>query len=211
MNPKRRKQRNATASGPAEVNVKQPGKERRRVLWLSLSAVILGVTTVGVVAWVLAGGREPSAEEKVCLAFARLKNGEDSRALDMLGSTPVIPSDPVNPEEAERLQTEFFLRGNYQVTEVRPRTPLAEGADTPPRFILVTQGSMSSDPIQIKTATGVEKVNRVVTHPDLLVEVRDGKIFGVRTDLHKDPNERPMSKAEAERLKRLLGVPTAKQ
>jgi hypothetical protein len=155
--------------------------------------------------------RVVTAEEQLCTQFAKLKNASDPSAAELLGPTPVVPTDPVTPDEAQRVQTEFFLRGNYQITQVRPWTPVPAAGETLPRFILVTQGSMSSDPIQIKTATGVEKENRSLAHPDILVEVRDGKIYGVRTDLHKDPNERPMSRAEAERLKRLLGVPTGKQ
>jgi hypothetical protein len=152
--------------------------------------------------------RVVSAEEELCNRFAKMKNAGDAAAVALLGPAPTLPSEPVTPDEAQRLQTEFFLRGTYQVTQVSPWTPPPGCADTPTRFILVTQGSMSADTIPIQTATGVERANRVVTHPDLLVEVRDGKIFGVRTDLHKDPNERPLTPAEARRLKKILGLPT---
>lgn len=143
-------------------------------------------------------------EEKVCREFIRLKNAKDPAANDLLGPAAVIPDEPVSPEEAQRLQTEAFLRGDYEITDVWSR-PATAGSPTTP-IILVTKGAFEGVRLKIKTPSGVDVVTRSMAHPDLIVEVRDGKIHGVRADLHSDPNERPLTKIEAERLRRMLGI-----
>jgi len=41
--------------------------------------------------------------------------------------------------------------------------------------------------LRVKTADGVETVQRTMANPDLSVEVRDGRIYGVTASLHMGP------------------------
>jgi hypothetical protein len=107
-----------------------------------------------------------------------LKNDRDAAANDLLGPAPQAPQDAISPEVAEHIDADTFLRGEFRVVDVRPGGT-AEG----PRFILVMKGSGVGDLLHIRSGDKVDRVQRVVVDPALLVEVRDGKIHGVKTQL----------------------------
>ena len=54
-------------------------------------------------------------EERICVQFLQLKNAGDPAADKLLGPAPAVPAAPVSREEAERLQTDFFLRQDFRV------------------------------------------------------------------------------------------------
>jgi hypothetical protein len=150
-----------------------------------------------------AAALEPSAEERLCHRFAELKNAGDAKADEFLGPAPVVPDKALPPEEAERLHAEFFLRGQYRIAEVYAETPGASGPEA--RIVLVLKGSVDSPPIPTAGPKGVDRINRAMAHPDIIVEVRQNKIRAVRAQLHRDPGEKPLSGDNARRVRRLLG------
>jgi hypothetical protein len=130
-----------------------------------------------------------TAEEKLCLDFADLKNADDPRAGDLLGPTPAVPVEPVSPAEARRLDAEFILRRPFRVTSVEPLVePGARDASKPRRFVLVLQGGVASEPMLVQSGPGKEpeRSQRVLSNPEVHVEVRDGKIYGLDAQLHID-------------------------
>jgi hypothetical protein len=160
------------------------------------------LTLLSAAAMLLGCPSSPSPPEKICREFARLKTRGEATANNLLGPAPSVPSEPVSPEEAQRLQTEFWLRGDFEITDVWSTGGQPDGQSA--TYTLVTKGTFPATELKVRTPDGIDVVNRSMAHADLFVEVKDGKIYGVRADLHVDPNQRPMSKAEAERLKRIL-------
>jgi hypothetical protein len=114
--------------------------------------------------------------ERVIDRFVRLTNAGDPAAADLLGPAPAVPKGPVSPGEVGRLQTDYFLREPVRVVSALP----SPGG----RFVLVVQGNVAAPTLEVRTPTGVERSQRTMTNPDLVVEVRDGKIHGVRAELH---------------------------
>jgi hypothetical protein len=117
----------------------------------------------------VAGEKSP---EQLCREFKELKNANDPKANDLLGRVPEVPKQPVSQPEFEALQTDFFLRCKCQIKAVRP----VEGKNH--LFTLKIQETVSAPRIQIQ---GGGSEARSITDPTLIVEVRNGKIFGVRT------------------------------
>ena len=116
-------------------------------------------------------------EQRLCVQFLKFKNANDPAADGLLGPTPAVPAAPVTREEAERLQTDFFLRQDFRV--------VGTGRDGPTgALVLYTKGNMSVPTLGVKTGDGVEAAQRTMTNPDLLIEVRDGRIHGVAARLH---------------------------
>ena len=103
----------------------------------------------------------------LCYQFRDRKNAGDPTAADLLGPAPVVPATPVSPEEADRLQTEFFLRQDLRLVGVawdaQPRKP-----------VLYTHGNVAAPTLPVQTGAGVETAQRTMANPDLVVEVRGG-------------------------------------
>jgi hypothetical protein len=147
-------------------------------LAVALTAVALG-----------SGCGSPRAPDPsgVCEQFMKLKNARDGAAADLLGATPVVPDRELTKDEADRLQTDLFLRQDVRVVEVRrDRRAQKEDPTKFPYFVLVTQGQVSGPKMTIATSKGPESGQRFMSNPDLIVEVRDGKIYGVEARLHMD-------------------------
>ena len=53
---------------------------------------------------------------------------------------------------------------------------------------------------------GVDTIQNSISNPDVVVEVRDNKIYAVNFGLHHDANEKPMTGENARRAKRALGI-----
>ncbi len=88
------------------------------------------------------------------------------------------PEQPLSPDEAERLQTTCFLHQSLRILSIRP---IASN-----RFVLVAKGQVLAPRLQVRTPTGVDRSQRTMIDPDLTVEVRDGKIHGVRAEMHSE-------------------------
>jgi hypothetical protein len=125
--------------------------------------------------------QEPdTAEERICARFIELKNAGHPVAFQMLGPAPAVPNGPVSQAEADGLQTDFFLRQDVRIVGVgRDRR---SGA-----LVLYTKGNVFAPTLQVKTATGAQTAQRTMSNPDLTVEVRDGRIYGVAAGLHVGP------------------------
>jgi hypothetical protein len=130
----------------------------------------------------LAGRDLESPEARLCRRFMDLKNAGDPQADGLLGPPPAVPADAVAPAEADRLEAELMLRQPLHIREVGrdAADPAAAG-----RFVLVVDGAVTSDRVLVATPTGPESRQRAMWSPDLVVEVRDGKIYGVRPQLHE--------------------------
>jgi hypothetical protein len=183
-----------TAGPPA-----QPAPPRRfRYRTIVLGIIFIGLAIGGGVAChqlITTQKEEPtSAELDLCRRFQALKNAHDSAADDLLGPAPVVPTEALSPEEADRLHAEFFLRGDYRVVKVRPEKADAGGPDA--RFILVLKGGVASPRIPQTGPNGTDVINRTMSDPDVVVRVVDGKIRAVLARLHDDENAKPMSEEE---------------
>jgi hypothetical protein len=119
-----------------------------------------------------------TAEERICVQFLQLKNAGDPAADQLLGPAPAVPAAPVSPEGAERLQTDFFLRQDFRVVG----TGRDQQTGAP---VLYTKGNVSAPTLAVKTGAGVETAQRTMSNPDLLIEVRDGRIVGAGARLHQ--------------------------
>jgi hypothetical protein len=128
-----------------------------------------------------------SPEEQLCRTFMAVKNAGDPRAAEFLDPAPAVPAAPVSQAEANVLDAEFILHGTYQVLSVRPLRPGAsDRGNGLPRFVLVLRGGGVSEKLLIRDGNKVEASQRFVKDPDLIVEVRDGKLHGLEVRLHQD-------------------------
>ncbi len=121
-----------------------------------------------------------TSEEWLCARFIQLKNNGDPTAAALLGPPTTAPDGSVAPEEADRLDTEYFLRQDIHFTGVGR-------AAKPGQLVLYAKGSVSAPELHVRTASGVESRQRVLFNPDITVEVRDGRIFGVSSSAHMGP------------------------
>ncbi len=118
-------------------------------------------------------------EERLCAQFMQRKNA-GAPAPELLGPPPAVPDGPVSPEEADRLDTEFSLRQDVHFSGVGR-------AAKPGELVLCAKGSVSAPELRVRTASGVETHQRVMFNPDVTVEVRDGRIYGVSSGAHMGP------------------------
>jgi hypothetical protein len=121
--------------------------------------------------------------DPLCERFAQLKNAGDPQAEELLGPLPPVPADPISDDEADRLDAEFLLHAKLQILGVWPE-PGPAGQGQPPRCRLALNGSYACRPLLIDGSPRPSQ--RVLVNPDLIVEVRDGKVCGVRVQLHRE-------------------------
>jgi hypothetical protein len=162
-------------------------ENRSRLLAVLVMIVLVLASVVALLIWLIHKNWQsaPSVDEAgqraeaVCLQFIERRNADDPRAHELLGVQPVMPQAPISADEAQRLQTDFFLRGDLEYRGVK-----GERGGKSPRFRLSTRGNVTVDTLTIRTPSGTERSQRTMTNPDLIVEVRDGKIHGLRAELH---------------------------
>lgn len=160
----------------------KPGRtalESRR--WLTL-LLALGAAVLIVGAFALYVGWRSLSEEEVVRRFALLRSARHPEAAELLIPF-TMPKRTVSQEEAERLDAECLLHQPFRVLEVRPLRGSAGRAGTK-QWVLVIQGRFSTEPLQVE---GFEQPQqRFLINPDLIVEVHNGKVHGVRAQLHED-------------------------
>ncbi|MFQ3593516.1 MAG: hypothetical protein SNJ82_10080 [Gemmataceae bacterium] len=151
--------------------------------WLALA--LLAVIAAGVLWW-----RWPlaeDAEEALVQQFVHLLRDNRTAALKLLGPAAEIDLEPVSEAEAEARACDYFLRlDNLKVVEILPGTPDGIGKQQPlPHFwTLVTRANGSTPPQRIRTRDGVSPPRSMtLTNPDLVIQVRQGKLIPVRTEL----------------------------
>jgi hypothetical protein len=173
---------------PAEPNVPpaSAGRQRQRLGVLALATAVL----VGAAAWVAwvawDAPREIGSAQRddllLCWRFAALKNAHEPAADKLLALPARATEDPVTPEQAELLDADAFLRRDLRVVDVRPDRSAKDAG----RFVLVTRGAAAGEALRVRSGDKVERTQRVMTNPEVVVEVRDGKIDGVRVQLGMD-------------------------
>lgn len=118
------------------------------------------------------------SEKIVCEQWQASKNAGDPSAAQLLAALPDAPSEPISAEEAERFQAGCFLHQDIRIVSIRPVSSN--------RFVLVTKGNVSAPALQVRAAQGVDRIQRTMVNPDVIVEVREGRIHGVRAEMHSD-------------------------
>jgi hypothetical protein len=181
-----------SASGGREPPVAAPAKgtfPARR--WLGGAAFLL-LAGAGIVVLGPQPGWWDSLEEgRLIHRFAGLVNLRDDRALDLLGPGPVFDDEPVSEKVAEARQADFYLHcAELKILTIRRGEPGPGDTwlQTPGRYTLVTDVKGSTPPLRVRNDKGeVESPSRLfMINPDLVVEVVDGKVRGVRPELHRD-------------------------
>jgi hypothetical protein len=180
---------NAMSALPAfDLKAIQRPTWRRPLLLAPLGLALVGCAVIAVYLGmfhsrhalpdVRSGTPEWSADpEEVQLVerFMALKNASDPEAEQLLAPPQVVEDKPVSEAEADRIQTECFLRQNLRILSVR--------FNREKRWVLATKGNVSAPTLPVRTATGVDRVQRTMSNPDLIVEVRDDKVHGVRAQM----------------------------
>jgi hypothetical protein len=138
-------------------------------------------------------GWKPVAKaDRVIDSFGQKANAKDRTALDLLGPEPVFDERPVSEAEADARQADFYLRRpDLRVVTIRRGEPgKKRKKGDPPRdiYTLVTKVQGSTPPLTVRNNKGVvESPSRLfIINPDIVVEVKDGKIHGVRPEVHQD-------------------------
>jgi len=169
----------APASAETAPHARLP---QQRAWWIIAAALVVGTVTLVAGAYTLktraTAGRDL---ERRCREFMALKNGGGPAADDLLTPAPAEPADVVSEQEAERLDAQFILHTNYEVADVRPEP------DDPTRCVLVCKGNCCSRPLSVRTAGGVDHYQRLLSNPDIVVELKDGKLDGVRAMMRQEP------------------------
>jgi hypothetical protein len=129
-------------------------------------------------------------EDKVIDRFVRLRKANDPDALKLL--RPLPPEDqPINDADFESVAANYFLRSpQLRIIDVWKGEPGSDGKPRPApgRYILVTKGSVSTPVLRIRNAGGGDSPSQMhMSHPDLVVEVKDGVIRPLRTEMHRAP------------------------
>jgi hypothetical protein len=200
-----------TGVDPAPTNLRLPPRERGMQRWLILLA--LGAAAIGI--FLLAVDYRPgrtsifprprkaptarlaaqpwvprTEDERLLDQFVKLHNARDRSAVQHLGPMPVFGEEPVSEKDAEPLQTDYFLRSELRIVDVWRGEPDGAGGQraAPGRYTLVTKGGVATPYFRVRTDKGIDPPSQLVmNNPDLVVEVRDGKVRGVKSELHMGP------------------------
>lgn len=167
--------------------------------WLLGVAVLLISGGVWLMTLPGVGGDNPTVPDRkpadpvdgVLDRFRTQINASDRKALDLLGPEPVFDTRPVSEQEADARTADFYLRQpDLKIVGIRrgdPKVREKKGM-AGNRYTLVTRVQGSTPPLSVRNDKGVvESPSRLfMINPDLVVEVKDGKIHGIRPELHVD-------------------------
>jgi hypothetical protein len=122
--------------------------------------------------------------------FVKLHQKGDPAAHKMLAALPA-GDRALSEAEAERVATDHFLRhSSLRIVDIWKGDPGPDGKPRPApgRYILVTEGTVSSPVLRVKDASGRESPSQInLSNPDLVVEVARDGIRGIRSEMHKAP------------------------
>ncbi len=121
-----------------------------------------------------------SAEDRICDQFMKLRAVGDPAADELLGRVPAVPEQPFATEdELERMQVDFYLRDpNTRILSIRREPPL----DDTPHYRFTTEGNVAPPRLPIQKRNEVERWGRAMFNVTAIVEVRDGKLFGIKSE-----------------------------
>jgi hypothetical protein len=156
------------------------------VLWLAL-----GLLVVAGVVW-LSWPASPQREEgqtmqadedlMLCQRFRGLKNDHDPEADRLLAPTPAVPTDPIAPEEVDGLDAAAYLRADISVRYVRSDRSSKDRH----RFVFATKGSAAGPLLHVRSGDKIDRIQRGMKNAEIVVEVRDGKIYPIRPQVSLD-------------------------
>jgi hypothetical protein len=136
---------------------------------------------------------KPSSEaDRVVDRFVRLRqaNSPDALLLLGLGKDLAVPGRVLTVAEAEALSAEFFLRsGSLRILDVCSGEPDGDGGqvERPGRYTLITRGAASTPYYRVAADGSAKREQSHISNPDIIVEVRGGKVFALRGQLHEGP------------------------
>lgn len=176
----------SNASQPSGTN--HHPTPRRRAPWL-LGLALIGLIVAALVGWLVLRRAWRDEIWLIDEAVKQINDGSADRHR-LLGPAAVFDETPVEEAEADARQADFFLRHpKLHITAVR-RGEVVGGKiiGTPGRYILTTRIEGSTPPLRIRNDKGiVESPSRLfMMNPDLVVELRDGKVAALRAELHCD-------------------------
>lgn len=123
-------------------------------------------------------------------AFIRQRGDNSTGGTALLAPDPRFDENtPVTQKEADAMHAGFFLHRCAKVIKVRSGEPDSESGwlTTPNRYTLAVQVTGVTPQLRIKSGEKVDFPSRLsIVDPDIVVEIRDGKIFALRAELHRD-------------------------
>jgi hypothetical protein len=121
-------------------------------------------------------------DSQMCQKFLTLHNAGDPAAEELLGMVPFVPAEAISAEQAEAIETNYFLRDpGLRIISVRYKSE-AKGVN---HFVFRTAGNVAGPRFMVRTAAGIVTPQRTMSNPDLHVRVH-GKIVGERATLQRD-------------------------
>lgn len=168
---------------------REPVQAPRSYILLHLgvtAALLVGVVAAAYTLWWREAPPE-AAPAEIVQQFARLHTTDRAAALRLLGPEKVFGETPVPEAEAEPYFADHLLRSpRLEVVKVLPGEP--DGNRQKPvlgRFTVVTKAPIMRTPtLKVRRASGeVWGQDQQIMNPDIVVEVRDGRIIALRTEL----------------------------
>jgi hypothetical protein len=118
-------------------------------------------------------------------AFRTSRNADAKSTLN-LAPEPVFDDKPVGEEEGEAMHATYILHRVREVVDISAGEPVKGGGwlDTPRRYTLATRGQYNAPKVAVEIAGRVQSpASLFIIDPDIVVEVRDGKIHALRTEM----------------------------
>ena len=132
---------------------------------------------------------DPTTEEDRFVDAFRKARNEDGKSTLNLAPDPVFDDKPVSEVERDAKQSHYILHRVRQVIAIRAGEPGkgTDWLDTPHRYTLTTRVSGTTPKVAVKVGDRVGFPTELsIMHPDIVVEVREGKIHAMRAELHRE-------------------------
>ena len=128
----------------------------------------------------------PTTEADRLVDAFRTARNEDAESSLNLAPDPVFDDKPVGENEGEAMHAAYILHRVRKIVEISAGEPVKGGGwwDTPRRYTLATRGQYSAPKVAIEIAGRVQTpASLFIIDPDIVVEVRDGKIHALRAEM----------------------------
>jgi hypothetical protein len=126
-------------------------------------------------------------KDRLVDAFRKARNVDAKSTLN-LAPDPVFDGKPVSEAEGEAMQAHYILHRIRQIVAIRSGEP-GEGMawlDTH-RYTLKTREPANAPKVAVKVGDRVGPLRGLtMLNPDIVVEVRDGKIHALRAELNRE-------------------------
>ena len=132
---------------------------------------------------------EPTtADDRLVVAFLKARNADVKSTLN-LAPAPVFDGKPVSEAEGEAMQASYFLHRARKIVAIHVGEPGKGEAwlNTPNHYTLTTRASGTTPKVAVKVGDRVDTPSELsMLNPDIVVEVRNGKIHALRAELHRE-------------------------